>query len=72
MRKATGSPASVTPGLGGQVEQLLGHVAAKALAEIPADADVGPPPDPVDLGRLAAPYRTVVIEPLARSKGSPA
>jgi len=27
--------------------------------------------DPNDLGRLAAPYRTVVIEPLARSKGSP-
>jgi hypothetical protein len=26
--------------------------------------------DPDDLGRLAAPYRTVVIEPLARSKGS--
>jgi hypothetical protein len=28
--------------------------------------------DPDDLGRLAAPSRTVVIEPLARSKGSPA
>jgi hypothetical protein len=28
--------------------------------------------DPEDLGRLAAPYRAVVIEPLARSKGSPA
>jgi hypothetical protein len=28
--------------------------------------------DPDDLGRLAAPYRTVVIEPLARRKGSPA
>jgi predicted nucleic acid-binding protein len=27
--------------------------------------------DPDDLGRLAAPYRTVVIEPLARKKGSP-
>jgi hypothetical protein len=27
--------------------------------------------DPDDLGRLAAPYRTVVIEPLARRKGSP-
>lgn len=27
--------------------------------------------DPDDLGRLAAPYRTVVIESLARSKGSP-
>jgi predicted nucleic acid-binding protein len=26
--------------------------------------------DPDDLGRLAAPYRTVVIESLARSKGS--
>ena len=25
--------------------------------------------DPDDLGRLAAPYRTVVIEPLARKKG---
>ncbi|MGC1288500.1 MAG: hypothetical protein WA895_36740 [Streptosporangiaceae bacterium] len=27
--------------------------------------------DPDDLTRLAAPYRTVVIEPLARSKNSP-
>ena len=27
--------------------------------------------DPDDLGRLAAPYRTVVIEPLAQGKGSP-
>ena len=27
--------------------------------------------DPGDLGRLAAPYRTVVIDPLARGKGSP-
>jgi hypothetical protein len=27
--------------------------------------------DPEELGRLAAPYRTVVIEPLARGKGSP-
>lgn len=27
--------------------------------------------DPDDLGRLAAPYRTVAIEPLARKKGSP-
>ena len=27
--------------------------------------------DPDDLTRLAAPYRTVVIEPLARKKGSP-
>jgi hypothetical protein len=27
--------------------------------------------DPDDLSRLAAPYRTVVIEPLARSKNSP-
>lgn len=27
--------------------------------------------DPDDLSRLAAPYRTVVIEPLARAKGSP-
>ena len=25
--------------------------------------------DPDDLGRLAAPYRTVVIDPLARKKG---
>ena len=28
--------------------------------------------DPDDLARLAGPYWTVVIEPLARSKGSPA
>lgn len=28
--------------------------------------------DPDDLTRLAAPYRTVVIEPLARKKGKPA
>jgi hypothetical protein len=28
--------------------------------------------DPDDLARLAAPYWTVVIEPLARSKSSPA
>jgi hypothetical protein len=27
--------------------------------------------DPDDLGRLAAPYRTVVIEPLNRKKSSP-
>jgi hypothetical protein len=27
--------------------------------------------EPDDLGRLAAPYRTVVIEQLARGKGSP-
>ena len=27
--------------------------------------------DPDDLGRLAAPYRTVVIEPLARRKDLP-
>jgi predicted nucleic acid-binding protein len=27
--------------------------------------------DPEDLGRLAAPYRTVVVEPLARRKGAP-
>ncbi len=27
--------------------------------------------DPSDLGRLAAPYRTVVVESLARRKGSP-
>jgi predicted nucleic acid-binding protein len=27
--------------------------------------------DPDDLARLAAPYRTVVVEPLARRKGSP-
>lgn len=27
--------------------------------------------DPDDLGRLAAPYRTVVVEALARKKGSP-
>ena len=27
--------------------------------------------DPDDLGRLAAPYRTVVVEPLTRSEGSP-
>jgi hypothetical protein len=26
--------------------------------------------DPDDLARLAAPYRTVVIEPLARTNGS--
>jgi predicted nucleic acid-binding protein len=26
--------------------------------------------DPADLTRLAAPYRTIVIEPLARTKGS--
>jgi predicted nucleic acid-binding protein len=27
--------------------------------------------DPDDLTRLAAPYRTVVVEPLARKKGAP-
>jgi hypothetical protein len=27
--------------------------------------------DPDDLARLAAPYRTIVIEPLGRRKGSP-
>jgi hypothetical protein len=27
--------------------------------------------DPEDVGRLAAPYRTVVVEPLARRKGAP-
>jgi hypothetical protein len=45
-------------GLGGgldQPEQLRGRVAVETLAEVPADADVGPPADVPDLGHEPVP-----------------
>jgi predicted nucleic acid-binding protein len=65
--------------------RLIGALLAEARASSALFADAQPvavaveagggvvqTADPDDLTRLAAPYRTVVIEPLARKKGSPA
>lgn len=64
--------------------RLIGALLSEAGAGSPLFADVHPvaaveagggiilTADPDDLSRLAAPYRTVVIEPLAREKGKPA
>jgi predicted nucleic acid-binding protein len=62
--------------------RLIGAVLAEAGANSALFADAHPvavaveggggeiqTADPEDLGRLAAPYRTIVIEPLARKKG---
>jgi predicted nucleic acid-binding protein len=62
--------------------RLIGAVLAEAGASSALFADAHPVAvavesgggeiqtgDPEDLGRLAAPYRTIVIEPLARKKG---
>jgi predicted nucleic acid-binding protein len=46
--------------------------AHSVAAAVEAGGGVVQTADPDDLTRLAAPYRTVVIEPLARSKGSSA
>jgi predicted nucleic acid-binding protein len=64
--------------------RLIGAILAEAHASSALFADAHPvavaveagggvvqTADPDDLVRLAAPYRTVVIEPLARRKGSP-
>jgi hypothetical protein len=63
--------------------RLIGAILAEARASSALFADAHPvavaveagggvvqSADPDDLTRLAAPYRTVVIEPLARRKGS--
>jgi predicted nucleic acid-binding protein len=66
-----------------RLARLIGALLAEAGASSPAlFADAHPvavaveggggevqTADPDDLGRLAAPYRTIVIEPLARKKG---
>jgi predicted nucleic acid-binding protein len=64
--------------------RLIGAILAEARAGSVLFADAHPvavaveagggvvqTADPDDLGRLAGPYRTVVIEPLNRRKGSP-
>lgn len=65
-----------------RLARLIGALLAEAGASSALFADAHPvavaveggggevqTADPDDLGRLAAPYRTIVIEPLARKKG---
>jgi hypothetical protein len=58
--------------LGGRADEPGNSGPADAAgASVEAGGGVVQTADPDDLGRLAAPYRTVVIESLARRKGSP-